>query len=259
MRKLIQLLILIIVLSLMLSVATAEQEILFRNIPWGLSLTELTKLDFMGNSLIYDSSMPYEDRFIIQYSVRTMLNYATDFDAGYEVKCYTGGGKVKVAGYEITRINMYCAYSIDGDVLLKDKKDSRLFAAEYDFEPLDYQYAYNSLVQKLTDLYGQGTDDSSIVESWMGENDHFDDVELEYNIVTWDGMNDTHVVIVGYWLVDEDKYANTYSSSARNMMKKLFIVYYKGGMDEELRKISKMEQQLEIMKEKQSASGNDGL
>ncbi|MCR4621182.1 MAG: hypothetical protein K5663_03800 [Clostridiales bacterium] len=260
MRKIIvALMVASIILMLTMPVATAEQEILFRNIPWGTPASELEKLDFMSLSSFHDASMPFQNSFTIESTWRTVQSNGTEFHAGYTATCYTWNGQVKVAGYETSSIHMYCAYSLNGNTLLKEKEDSRFFAADYVFKPLDYKFAYTSLTQKLTDLYGEGTIERSIEKSWMAENGHSDDVEIEMNITTWNGANDTHVVIVGSWFVDEEKFADNYSSNLRNMMKSLFIVYYKGGMDEELRRISNLEKQLEIVNEKQGVGGYDGL
>ena len=245
--------------SFVVPLATTEQEILFRNIPWGTSATELEKQDFIGFSSFYDSSMPFQDSFTVEPTWRKLQGNSTDFNAGLAATCYTWNGQVKVAGYETSNIHLYCAYSLEGNNLLKEKSNSRFFAADYVFDPLDYQYAYNTLAQKLTDLYGEGTNEHSIEKSWMAESGHSDDIEIEMNITTWNGANDTHVVIVGAWIVDEEKFADNYSSNLRNMMKTLFIAYYKGGMDEELHRISDLEQQLEIAQEQQGVEGNDGL
>ncbi len=248
-----------ILFSLCVSNAFADTEIRFRGIDWGTSATDLEALDFVGYSTFYDSVMPFEDSLLVDPTWRTVAASATEFAAGFATTIYTWNGEVKVAGYETERIHLYCAYSISGDTLLKDKSNSYFYAADYVLNPLDYQFAYESLTQKLTDLYGNGKAESTIEESFIAEAGHVEDTEVETIITKWDGDNDTHVAIVGSWRLNKQKYSEKFSSSTLNLSDSLFIVYYKGGMDDELLRISKLEQQLRITEEHQKVDGYDGL
>ena len=255
MRKLLSVLIILCILPLS---ALADQEILFRGIPWGTSASELEKKDFFQYGSFSDSSMPFEDSFTEEARWRAMayIGTGTDHDAGFEATCY---GKIKVAGFETSSIHLYCAYSIENGELVKDKSKSRFYGADYVFNPLDYAFAYNTLVQKLTDLYGEGTEEKIRESTFLAEGGNLDTCEMEMAVTRWDGANDTHLIIVGQWIVDEEKIEDKYSALTRDAGKKLFIVYYKGGMDEELRQMNLMQKKLEMVQEQNQVEGYDGL
>lgn len=225
------------------SVAMAD-EILFRNIPWGTSATALSNLIKMEEVEIYED-MPLEHARMLEYE--HSFDY-TDRNTGFKVcgYTYTESKRIKVAGYPVYMITGYCAYGRDGDTVLYDKNDSRMYAAQYVFNIVDYAAAYSDLQNKLTSLYGKcvETEDSISVLEDGGWRD------VPIYISTWSGDNGTQVALA---CSSDENRGNVWSNW-------LNLVYKNTLFDEELDKISDLVYRDETIAEKDRIENTtDGL
>lgn len=235
-----------------------ENEILFRNIPWGTSMADIEKMKMFDFFYTYDASMPFEDSFKTVPDYRSFTG-KTEYNTGIFALGAVYGDGLKVGGYIVSDINVYCAYGMENGKLNRDEDSSRLFAADYEFDPIDYKATYYNLQGKLNTLYGEGKTSSEKADSYfMVDKGTFDYTQVAETTI-WDGANDTHVILVGTWIENESQYEKDVNDMTRNLVKNLYITYYQGGMDEQLRIINKLEQELERMKEVQNAEGADGL
>ena len=144
-----------------------EKAILFRGIPWGANISSYEKA-FEGQHVSKN-----DNEYLIRWSNRKSeldpnsvnLNnmYGDGYPAGWGTLIFSMDREngFKVSGYHVSTVLGLFAYGIDneGDVL-RDEKDSRFYMAEYGFDAEDGINAYDDLKQKLTDLYGTGTETS---------------------------------------------------------------------------------------------------
>ena len=244
---------------LLLGIVTVNaDEFRFRGIPWGTSASEIEAMDFPAFGSFFDDTMPYEENMLIDPSLRTAFA-GTDNIAGYKRRAFISGDQLKVAGYNVDEIFFCCRYAIKDGVLDKDISHSLLYAADYVFDVVDYQTAYETLKSKLIDLYGPCEEQEEPVEGTFYTGGDKVPYIGSVGVAQWHGDNNTHIILCGQWICDEDKIAETVSSSVRSMSKTLFITYYQGGNDDILQEISRAEAQLEREEEAQDAEGYDGL
>lgn len=140
---------------------TLADEILFRGLPWGSSIVDFKKAinsSFSGSSnsevslISWEAYKNYSDRLIIDLSSANKL--ATGWS--YAEYHFEDNSPIIVAGYNVMSIAGYFMYGTNGDKLLKDASSSKLYFAEYSFNVLDVDGAFDDLQQKLISLYGKG-------------------------------------------------------------------------------------------------------
>lgn len=133
--------------------------ILFRNIPWGSSLTEVKEIlkeyNVSGSSGKGMRTWTVEDY--------TEGDFAGKYYKAENINIHANGSfskKVEVAGYEASFEMSFAFMPIDGH-LTHEESDSALFAARYTINPADVKSAENDLINKLSSLYGTGTNGKS--------------------------------------------------------------------------------------------------
>ena len=253
MRRIISVLLL---LCLMCCVAQAEEpkELTYRNIPWG---TSVDKINDPASVYSYESRLPWEESFLIIPTWRSLQE--TDYVAGYE-GAVIGSVNYKVGGYALSRINIYCMYGIRDGKLLKEPSDSEFYAADYVFDVIDTKAAYENLLSKMTDLYGVGntTQETADASLYLPEGKSYSIPQVGSKTI-WDGANDTHILLYAAWIDKEEELPDAISSEYRSNYKFVYMTYYKGGINERLKEICKLEEQFEREQESQNNEGYDGL
>ena len=184
--------ILVMVLTFMMisSVAFASEEyseeIVFRDTPWGISFTEADKLfseyqmyPMTGEGMKF---YPVEQVYSDEYDTRHTPEYHDINIIGMS----TGqGSHSNVAGYTTSSITLHFAYAVIDGVITHEEKDSKMYGAQYKFEPADPKAVFDDLAEKLKGLYGD-VDDAGRYElpryyttEWW----------------TWNGANNTAVTL----------------------------------------------------------------
>ena len=149
---------------LLVTIPAYGEIILFRNISWGANISQFEK-SFNPEEYISKN----KDEYLPRWSARkTQTDPITiNLDTLYNDEYPDGWGTLifnldfenglKVSGYPISTVTAYFAYGIDekGNVL-RDENNSRLYMAEYTFNAVDGNFAYNDLKEKLINLYGSG-------------------------------------------------------------------------------------------------------
>jgi len=183
-----RLLILVLVLLLVGSVALAgeayEKEILFRGTPWGISYTEADKL--WPEYKIYDSLTGEMMRF---YPTLELYSGSYDMHNNPEyhdinIPAPAWNGQQDVAGYKTSGVQLHFAYTVIDGVITHNSSDTRMYGAQYKFEPADSNLMVEDLTKKLTGLYGDIDEEGSDPGyAW------------DYYWWIWKGANNTAVAI----------------------------------------------------------------
>ena len=90
------------------------------------------------------------------------------------------------------------------------------------------------------------------------DNENYDIKQIGARTV-WDGANDTHILLYATWIDKEDELPDTVSNEYKSIYTFLYMTYYKGGINERLKEICRLEEQLEKEQEAHNNQGYDGL
>ncbi len=183
-----------------------EEPILFRGIEWGASYTDTLKGLPAGVTMYALRNSEYWYTMDDYMFTSSNMAYHAEIGAYAYARASSLNG-VKVAGYDVSKIDLYFAY-LPGDdgLLVKDKEHTSLFYAYYCLEPKDPNAVFEDLKTKLTSLYGDV--DYEQTKSSI----------ISYEQALWNGADGTMVS-----LIRED-----YSSGSHY----IYIKYgFKGGND----------------------------
>lgn len=210
------------------SVACAE-EITFRGIPWGSSMSEIE--DSFDSDMFYT----YDEATVRRWKNITEQvdwEHLYDYPDGWEC-LYMGFGEyaMKVAGYDVI-MSVACRYDIgENDEILKDKSDSVLCSASYTFDVIDYVAAYDDLKAKLTSLYGDGIETTDTDEGYHWGMNTSGEYHTTVKLTTWVGENDTEAKL--YCSVDD--------VDDPLLQNDLLVLYYgKTSEDENIERLQKL-------------------
>ena len=169
--------VLILSITTVCTAAEYENEIQFRNTPWGISYTEAKELfpeyglwPITGEHMKF---YPITELYSDQYDFSNTPTYH-DINIIGE----TTSNKIDVAGYKTTNIELFFAYTVIDGVITHEEADSRLYGAKYTFEPADALAMIDDLKGKLSSLYGdideEGSDTGIVWDHkwwiWRGAN-----------------------------------------------------------------------------------------
>lgn len=160
-------------------------EILFRDIPWGTSYTDVAQLmpEFDWYTMSFEGMRTYPVNEIItdldDYSVDLANDNINMTAQPFSQK------ETDVAGYTTTDIELFFAYTPVNNELSREESDTALYGARYEFEPQDLQSMTDDLTEKLSSLYGNPVDTKKGT-NYLG---------LSETLIYWEGTNNTQVVI----------------------------------------------------------------
>lgn len=176
-----------------------NDEILFRDIPWGSNPSEVKELLAKENI----STTAIASRFPI-LSFGEELRFYDEFDmVSCDQGCFEGlvldANGTTVGGHEISSIAFDFIYGVDGETVSFEEDDSRLVKASYTLEPVDKFEVYEDLVNKLTSLYGEPEKLHRSDEEVWGTDDIIHIVEGSL----WTGANNTAVLLSMEWYTED--------------------------------------------------------
>lgn len=159
--------------------------IVFQDIPWGANFNyvnqKLENLRLWNLSGEIYKTCSVDDVLLGDYK-------GLDFEySGINVISNAWNGEQDIAGYKTSDITLYFSYLPVNGYLTYDVKDTALYAAQYEFEPVSYKDMYADLTEKLTLLYGNYTKITEDEDIWKNK----------YTYIKWVGENDTEVVLRG--------------------------------------------------------------
>lgn len=162
------------------------QEILFRNIPWGTSYSEVQQLlpdfDWYDMSFDYMKTYPYEQVLTDETNDSTIKFENSGINM---IALPFTQKETVVAGYTTSDIELYFAYTVQNGTLTKEDSDTALYGARYTFTPHNLKRMSADLIDKLSSLYGEPDRTTSNKDLWGNQ----------ITFTWWYGANNTAVVL----------------------------------------------------------------
>lgn len=248
MKRLFVIIVVAIMLACSFGYADTDKEIKFRNITWGINIDEvkqvLSDIDFWNDEKGY--ALAHWDDEQDYYFGRE--------ENGWLGWCFNSSNDpLKVAGYPVSMIYLYCAYGVDekGSVL-RDRESSEFYMASYLFDVIDTQGTYEDLKDKMTKLYGEGVETTEFgYGSYNAGNSEWKGYKSTIMTVEWNGANNTGVVLTGRW---DDR------DTGVNYGNRVILLYGKTDYDMKLTMIEKAVTQERLQAEIENRSADiDGL
>lgn len=169
------------------STSASAAEITFRGIPWGSDIGAVEDA-LPENGYFYangDAYIPYWESCA---TWDEMLFGQTAYPSGWTgLASYYDGQKV--AGYNISQIQTWSHYGLEGNSVLRSEDDSKFYAAQYTFDVVDISGAYEDIKQKMTDLYGPCIENVEISSGGIYGIDGMDKYEATAKVAEWLGDN----------------------------------------------------------------------
>lgn len=173
-----------------------RKEIVFRDIPWGSSSSDVEQKLENSNDAVY--AKIWEKQYI---------QYPDELLEPYFVDGIVQGGNILIVsnltagGYDISMAQLHFAYSVEEDYV--DRNTDIFYAAVYYFDVVDHEAVYNDLRKKMTEIYGEGQETMGTKTGWIGSADYTGEYENTVKRVTWYGANKTFVTL--QWIYDDNK------------------------------------------------------
>lgn len=205
----------IFLLSICMFTSVYADEILFRGVSWGVNPAQAKKqIDnpklymqktYTNGSIAYPSMNA--ERLVDQSKNFWYGN--SEFFSQKEVLtrvCSLFNKKeAKVGGYKLDLLNMYFANDIQDGEINYDEKSSHFAMAEYTFDVLDGNTAYDNLKEKLTSLYGVGEEIKDEYKGTMWYDNEGHNYIKKTSLVTFTGDNDTHAQLMCIEMIAEEE------------------------------------------------------
>lgn len=159
----------------------------FHGIPWEISVNELADaLKERGIPVNPDDIKSDANMAIWSNNFRN--SFYDDIEAtGYKIMLnfWADDEKPSIAGYPVRIMEFYAHYDITGGILKQGADDSHYYMAQIWFDVNDAKTpsVYDDLFNKLTELYGNGIEDSVFI------------VDTTYTYTVWNGTDDTAVCL----------------------------------------------------------------
>ena len=197
MKKILAIMLTVVFFGCCVAYADTDEEILFRDIPWGIGIDEVKNAlsdfglwrDVKGCN---NAHWSYKDP-----NTRSLT------ENGYQGGCKNSNDEepFEVEGYPCY-ILVYCAYGLDDNgKVLRDRKSSEFYMASYNFDTknIDTELAYEDFKEKLSELYGAGEETTSNSEgAILVDNDTFS-FQSTIMLTEWIGANNTAVLLRAEW------------------------------------------------------------
>lgn len=216
--------------------AQTDNEILFRNAPWGISFSEA--YEKLPEYKLY----PLVIRPFETFSIDQIVNDKEGIEFANKnigLLGITYNHCVRIAGFTTSDIKLYFAYKPVDGLLTKKESDSALYAARYEFVTPIIQTFEADMTTKLTALYGT-PDKTEYDRNKWGK-----DIKTIY----WYGANDTGLALTLTYEPPSMKVLNPKDSA--------MLTYYTSKGDEWLKAASDAEAYKETFKPNASADSSD--
>lgn len=225
--------------------SSIEREILFRDIPWGsdsFSAKESMEQSGITSNFVWKNmNMPsVEHLFVIDF-------YSSVPNAGNTAYFYD----FEVAGHKVSQACMNFMYKVENGIV--DRNTDELYSAVYTLDVADHQTVYDSLKQKLTDLYGEGEESESSRKGLILAGDYSGGYKYKILETTWNGANDTFVTL--RWT------SNTNDAASVQQECGIMIAYGKSDADKKLDALREAidEEKKKEDRDKSQSGNNAGL
>lgn len=198
----------LLLICLHMPCATSEasrEPILFRDIPWGVSITDAFK--YLENDSLPLSTLSFVDRTATPFEQECFYEDHSTKDCFFQI--YYGPYGVKknpqlfVGGYIVCSMTLDAIAGINANGAISESADdSMLYHCTYNFghwkddEKEEAQAVFDDLARKLSVLYGEGFYETDRKE--LGNDSYW----LIDDTVTWFGSDHTAVVLTHSYISD---------------------------------------------------------
>ncbi len=192
----------------LLATSTAyADEILFRGLKWGINPSEanstISEMHPIIQNLISDASLRYPSlarESVLDHSKNYLWgNYEYFLQNNAVLRAgavFDENGAATVGGYKLDTMFLYFSYEIEENKIIYDEQSSHFAVAEYNFNIIDGDTASKDLVDKLTSLYGEGTEYSSEENGSLFYDNKFHPYTKLSRVIIFNGDNGTHAEII---------------------------------------------------------------
>lgn len=184
---------LLVVLVLVASSTALADEILFRDIPWGSNIDDVENhIGSIGYHTSEDESyLPYWSKY--DGDPFGLALGSAHYPVGWLSYYMLWDDSFLIAGYPLSTMSVWMTYGLDGDNVLRNREDSRLYMAAYTFSVLDIETTYDDLVIKLTTLYGHGEETIENGGGYYADSEKVGEYTTIERTIVWIGDENTSV------------------------------------------------------------------
>lgn len=163
--------------------AAVEKELRFRGAEWNKPYAE-TMRSLEGMGVKWRDPKTSSGRSIRQQADGSWSGYY-DHDCLYSVDLAYNSPTIQVAGYEVSDVDLYFAFTPDENGRIpQDAGHTAFYMAKYTIKPKDLDGVFDDLRLKLSALYGEP--DRKFSDGWI----------IHYNIAVWNGEGDTRIMMI---------------------------------------------------------------
>ena len=134
--------------------AVSDGEIVFRGIPWLVSISDAVEL-LCAEGELPEGNLRAGEKM---YSWGKEYTSVSVPNGGFKYSISGLGNKFFVAGYSVGDVYLYALYNHSDGNILREASSSRLYKAEYFFDVKDKSAAYSGLFAKMCGVYGDPSD-----------------------------------------------------------------------------------------------------
>ena len=216
-------------------VITYDEEILFRDVPWGTNYTKVDEI--LGELNLWALSGEAYRTFSTDEII--LGDYqGIDFEYGdINIIANASNDEIDVAGYKAKDIVLYFSYMPVDGVLTKEDEDSALYGAQYKFDTQNLDEMSSDLVSKLTLLYGEPSKTTQKTDIylnrytytyWFGEKDTVIVLKTQNTEDDTTGLYDDEIIISYVWLKGDELLQNASDILKQEAVDKEAEVYGNG-------------------------------
>ena len=183
-RLLTFLLTVLLFVSVQLSAFALDEEIWFRDYPWGISIKDFERQEHIL-AYAYSNGIPKGN------SVENIITGKEGFLSTEAVKDQDLVKRLilydyyNVAGYPVNETYLFFTYLPSNGNILNDDENTYLYAAQYSFKTTDRKALYSDLLTKLSSVYGEPNETKTSKDA----------VKHNHTYAYWYGANDTILVL----------------------------------------------------------------
>lgn len=246
-----------------LCVAEAPKDIVFFNIPWGSSATEIA--DTLHPEIkfhFHETYMPLDNAFDSQ--IGTLFKWScSEFKDGVRDYVYWfDNPQVKVAGYDLFGLSVDCMFDVENGKVVKDPERTRFYAGQYYIKNINSEAVYEDLLNKLNNQYGDGNEVSRKSDTKRIRVDGVSYEATKWKACTeWSDDHGAKILLVGNWLEQDNELFSKASYDDLLDEGEIYITYYLSNCNEAISEIDQIQRQeaLELQQNSIDENNSDGL
>lgn len=218
---------------------TDDSGIIFGGVKWGMNIPDFKKVtEYFTRS---DADPKSLEAALIENLQATpwYLMDSGEYSVGFSLE---NCKDITIAGYECEIVMAYFAYTLSEEhEVLETEEQASLYAIKYSIEPEDSDFAYESLIEKLTSIYGEAVSDDKFEDEYG--------MYTCYQTIFRDG-EETEISVVHS--IPNEGWEETEKRT-------VWVTYSKIDGDSELEKIEECQKQKQVENEHENVDNTEGL